>query len=145
MTLQMTIVLVSVGAPFLFLALDAMLRWLLEFAVDDVGADAALVGVSLCLARVVELVEALGLPSSSSQSTQNASSHILVFVILLIVSVVAWVGCLIIVDRRIGQDWPSIGGDHVPAALSMLVGVIWSSILAAAYVVSRVCIWTMSS
>jgi hypothetical protein len=120
---RVTLILLSIspvivlGLPFVFLFVDFIIKWTFhaaergDISIDDVGADACLIGVGLSAA---ELVRVSGEPVAAIMIRQ------LVFPFLLIGSLVTYFVCLILINHR----------TYVRFLISLLLGYLSSTFAA---------------
>ena len=140
MASDIIIVFATIALPFIFFILDLSIRAILQMPVDDIGPDVMLIGASLCLARMVEMIDALVRSSQPLTNGKNYGVHFVVFILLFLISLVVWFWCLGILHRKIGENWKFIGGEDLPIALAAVLGVTASLTMTTFYAVSRILI-----
>jgi len=138
MTTDLIIIFATATIPFIFFILDLTVRGILQMPLDDLGPDVTLIGVSLCLARMMEMVDTLVHPSPQVVNVNNLGSQFVIFILLFLGSLIIWLWCLGILHRKVGEKWKFIGGEDLPKMLAAFLGMAASTIVTIAYAVSRI-------
>ena len=104
MSFDIIFVFATVTLPFAFFILDLTVRAILRMSLDDLGPDVMLIGVSFCLARIVEMVDTLVGSVQPIANAKNYGAQFVLFILLFLASLVIWFLCLGILHRKIGEN-----------------------------------------
>ena len=127
----------AAAIPFVFLSLDAVARATLEMSLEDLGPDTILIGASLCLARVIEAIDALVRLPLDDEGKGLYGTLAISFAIMLLISLALWIACLGILHHKVGAKWRFIGGDDLPPVISGFLGLFSSIVFTTIYAISR--------